>query len=59
VKRTLSLILNPNRYRSKASEIFISEILPQMSTMNANLEFLTPLTFDGSIERPAAVTGSL
>jgi DNA-binding transcriptional LysR family regulator len=59
VKRTLSLILNPNRYRSKASEIFISEILPQLSTMNANLEFLTPLTFDGSVERPAAVTGSL
>jgi DNA-binding transcriptional LysR family regulator len=40
VKRTLSLILNPNRYRSKASEIFIAEILPKLSTMNANLEFL-------------------
>jgi DNA-binding transcriptional LysR family regulator len=44
VKRTLSLILNPNRYRSKASEIFIAEILPKLSTMNANLEFLNPLT---------------
>jgi DNA-binding transcriptional LysR family regulator len=43
VKRTLSLILNPNRYRSKASEIFIAEILPKLSTMNANLEFLNPL----------------
>jgi DNA-binding transcriptional LysR family regulator len=59
VKRTLSLILNPNRYRSKASEIFISEILPQLSTMNANLEFLTPLTLEGAIDRPTAVTGSL
>jgi DNA-binding transcriptional LysR family regulator len=43
VKRTLSLILNPNRYRSKASEIFIAEILPKLSTMNVNLEFLNPL----------------
>jgi DNA-binding transcriptional LysR family regulator len=43
VKRTLSLILNPNRYRSKASEIFIAEILPKLSTMNANLEFLNSL----------------
>jgi DNA-binding transcriptional LysR family regulator len=42
VKRTLSLILNPNRYRSKASEIFIAEILPKLSTMNANFEFLNP-----------------
>jgi DNA-binding transcriptional LysR family regulator len=46
VKRTLSLILNPNRYRSKASEIFIAEILPKLSTMNANLEFLNPLAPD-------------
>jgi DNA-binding transcriptional LysR family regulator len=59
VKRTLSLILNPNRYRSKASEIFISEILPQLSTMNANLEFLPPLTLEVPVERSAAVTGSL
>jgi DNA-binding transcriptional LysR family regulator len=59
VKRTLSLILNPNRYRSKASEIFISEILPQLSAINANLEFLTPLTLEVPFERPAAVTGSL
>jgi DNA-binding transcriptional LysR family regulator len=59
VKRTLSLILNPNRYRSKASEIFISEILPQLSTLNSNLEFLTPLTLEVPIERSAAVTGSL
>jgi DNA-binding transcriptional LysR family regulator len=33
VKRILSLIINPSRYRSKAAEIFITEILPQFSTV--------------------------
>ncbi|KFF41936.1 MAG: LysR family transcriptional regulator [Candidatus Atelocyanobacterium thalassa] len=32
VKRTLSVIVNPNRYRSKASETFIKEILPRFSS---------------------------
>ncbi len=32
VKRTLSLIVNPHRYRSKAAEAFIQEILPQFCT---------------------------
>ncbi|GAB4376123.1 MAG: LysR family transcriptional regulator [Elainellaceae cyanobacterium] len=32
VNRTLSVIINPNRYRSKAAEAFIQEILPQFST---------------------------
>lgn len=59
IKRTLSLILNPNRYRSKASEIFISEILPQLSTLNANLEFLTPLSLDSPVPRSPAVTSSI
>jgi DNA-binding transcriptional LysR family regulator len=31
VQRMLSVILNPNRYRSKAAEAFISEILPRFS----------------------------
>lgn len=44
IKRTLSLILNPNRYRSKASEIFISKILPQLSTLTANIDFLSTLS---------------
>ncbi|MCG9892882.1 MAG: LysR family transcriptional regulator [Thermosynechococcaceae cyanobacterium MS004] len=57
VKRTLSLVLNPNRYRSKASEIFIAEILPQLSTLNANLEFLNPLPLENTVPRSAAVTG--
>ncbi len=32
IERTLSVIINPNRYRSKAAEAFIKEILPQFST---------------------------
>jgi DNA-binding transcriptional LysR family regulator len=32
IKRTLSVISNPNRYRSRAAEIFSREILPQFST---------------------------
>lgn len=32
IKRTLSLIVNPNRYRSKAAEAFIQEVLPKFST---------------------------
>jgi DNA-binding transcriptional LysR family regulator len=32
VRRTLSVIINPNRYRSKAAEAFIKEVLPHFST---------------------------
>ncbi|MEM9088217.1 MAG: LysR family transcriptional regulator [Cyanobacteria bacterium P01_F01_bin.53] len=32
VKRTLSVIFNPNRYRSKAAEAFTKEILPQFTS---------------------------
>jgi DNA-binding transcriptional LysR family regulator len=32
VNRTLSVIFNPNRYRSKAAEAFTTEILPQFAT---------------------------
>ncbi|MGB3297090.1 MAG: LysR family transcriptional regulator [Phormidesmis sp.] len=38
VKRTLSVIFNPNRYRSKAAEAFTREILPQFT--NRDLTFL-------------------
>ena len=31
VKRTLAVIINPNRYRSKAAEAFIKEILPHFA----------------------------
>lgn len=36
VNRTLSVIINPNRYRSKAAEAFIKEVLPQFSTYKAS-----------------------
>jgi DNA-binding transcriptional LysR family regulator len=32
VRRTLSVAINPNRYRSKAAEAFIKEVLPQFSS---------------------------
>lgn len=38
VRRTLSLIVNPNRYCSKAAEAFCKEILPQFSTKSEYLE---------------------
>jgi DNA-binding transcriptional LysR family regulator len=31
VKRTLSVIVNPSRYRSKAAEAFIRDVLPQFT----------------------------
>ncbi|MBL1209790.1 LysR family transcriptional regulator [Geminocystis sp. GBBB08] len=34
IQRTLSVIVNSNRYRSKASEAFIKEILPQFCSEN-------------------------
>jgi DNA-binding transcriptional LysR family regulator len=34
IRRTLSVIVNSNRYRSKAAEAFIKEILPQFSSEN-------------------------
>jgi DNA-binding transcriptional LysR family regulator len=40
VKRTLSVILNPNRYRSKAAEAFSREILPQFATPGWNRDIL-------------------
>jgi len=32
IRRTLSVIVNSNRYRSKAAEAFIQEILPQFAS---------------------------
>jgi DNA-binding transcriptional LysR family regulator len=31
VRRTLAVVINPNRYRSKAAEAFIHEVLPQFA----------------------------
>jgi DNA-binding transcriptional LysR family regulator len=38
VKRMLSVIMNPNRYRSKAAEAFFKDILPKFSTYTAELQ---------------------
>jgi DNA-binding transcriptional LysR family regulator len=38
VRRVLAVVINPNRYRSKAAEAFIQEVLPQFST---HPEYLT------------------
>ncbi len=38
VRRTLHLIINPNRYRSKAAEAFSREILPRFSAQGEHLE---------------------
>lgn len=37
IQRTLSVIFNPNRYRSKAADAFIQEILPRFATENSPL----------------------
>lgn len=37
VNRTLSVIVNPNRYRSKAAEAFTEEILPQFTNRSLDL----------------------
>lgn len=37
IQRTLSVIVNSNRYRSKAAEAFIKEILPQFCSENYTL----------------------
>ena len=42
VKRTLWLIYNPNRYRSKAAEAFSREILPRFATPGWSKEVLSP-----------------
>lgn len=39
IKRTLSLITNPNRYRSRATDTFCREILPQFATFELGRDF--------------------
>jgi len=41
VKRMLSVIINPNRYRSKAAEAFCKEILPKFASYTAELQRYT------------------
>ncbi len=50
VKRMLSVIFNPNRYRSKAAEAFTREILPKFATEKWTEEETKPLTTVTDIE---------
>ena len=51
VKRTLWVILNPNRYRSKAAEAFSQEILPQFATPGWNKKMLeSPMVETNALE---------
>ena len=38
IKRMLSVIINPNRYRSKAAEAFCREILPQFTSLDVSFD---------------------
>lgn len=42
VKRNLSVIINPNRYRSKAADAFCREILPKFTTQPVSFERPAP-----------------
>jgi DNA-binding transcriptional LysR family regulator len=43
VKRMLSVIINPNRYRSKAAEAFCKEILPKFTPHTEDVQHHIPL----------------
>jgi DNA-binding transcriptional LysR family regulator len=43
VKRTLSVIINPNRYRSKAADAFCREILPKFTTRDVTFDRRKPI----------------
>ncbi len=55
IKRMLSVIVNPNRYRSKAAQAFSDKILPQFSTYKPPVEGADKAA-DGSVVES---TGSL
>ncbi|MGP1382045.1 MAG: LysR family transcriptional regulator [Thainema sp.] len=53
INRTLSVIVNPARYRSKAAEAFTKEILPQFTSKPINLDRKADRS--GVTEPPASV----
>lgn len=58
VKRVLSVILNPHRYRSKAAEAFSQEILPQFATLETARALLNPLKAEPATWRTTADNAS-
>ena len=55
VKRTLWVIFNPNRYRSKAAEAFIREVLPQFTTPGWSKEVLESPAIAKDVLEPIAL----
>ncbi len=53
VRRNLSVIMNPTRYRSKAAEAFITEVLPEFSTYEEALD-LDPIPPNANSLKEAA-----
>ena len=58
IKRTLCVIVNPSRYRSKAAEAFCREILPQFSTKAESLDVETLFTPNNHVNVSTANSGS-
>ncbi len=60
IKRGLSVIVNPHRYRSKAAEAFSREILPQFASpgWQETVALPPPLTAEAFKSAPSQATGS-
>ncbi|MBD1921137.1 LysR family transcriptional regulator [Microcoleus sp. FACHB-831] len=54
IKRMLSVIVNPNRYRSKAAEAFSREILPQFATPGWEKHLVQPPSLETDVLKAAA-----
>ena len=52
IKRTLAVIYNPNRYRSKAAEAFSREILPRFANPEWDASFDLYAMANNGKERP-------
>lgn len=57
VNRMLSVIFNPNRYRSKAAEAFTEEILPQFT--HRSLELMQSQSDQNGKGKPASPTSEV
>ncbi|RMG12226.1 MAG: LysR family transcriptional regulator [Cyanobacteria bacterium J055] len=58
IVRILSVIYNPNRYRSKAADAFIREILPQFATPGLDKQFLNGILNDSEPIKATKVANS-
>lgn len=58
IVRVLSVIYNPNRYRSKAADAFIREILPQFATPGFDEQFLNGIAINSEPLKVTKVSNS-